>query len=137
MNKGTPYSWLIISKRSGTSVTATSNSWKFYLSGEGLLNYPPFPADLISPTSGKSFASTTTSVELSWEGDDPDGEILTYTLYFDNQDGLQTPSLENKNISSNSKNVNVNSGNTYYWRIKTTDTNENSSYSQVYSFIID
>ena len=127
----------IVSKRSGTSETATSSSWKFYLSGEGLSNYPPYPAELISPTSGKSFAPSTNSVELSWEGSHPEGELITYTLFFDNLDGLQEPLTDNKNITSKSKIVDVDSGNTYYWRVKTTDTNLNSSYSQIFSFIVD
>ena len=112
LDKGTPYSWQIVSKRSGTSETATSSSWKFYLSGEGLSNYPPYPAELISPTSGKSFAPSTNSVELSWEGSHPEGELITYTLFFDNLDGLQEPLTDNKNITSKSKIVDVDSGNT-------------------------
>ena len=52
-------------------------------------------------------------------------------------DGLQEPLTDNKNITSKSKIVDVDSGNTYYWRVKTTDTNLNSSYSQIFSFIVD
>ena len=37
------------------------------------INYPPYPAKLISPKSGSSLSAGTTSVELSWEGSDPDG----------------------------------------------------------------
>mgnify|MGYP001179890183 FL=1 len=135
--KGTPYSWKVISKRNGTSKTATSNTWKFYLSGDGLTNYPPYPAKLISPKSGSSLSAGTTSVELSWEGSDPDGESLTYTLYFDTTDGLQSPLSSNKNITLSSKSVSVSSGKTYYWRIKSTDPNENSSYSLIYTFRVE
>ena len=32
------------------------------------------------------------SITLSWEGNDPDeGDSLTYTIYFDEVDGLQDP----------------------------------------------
>ena len=137
LDKGTPYSWEVVSNRNGTLVTATSSSWKFYLSGEGLTNYPPYPAELLSPKSGKLFLSSTQSVDLSWDSSDPDGEVLSYTLYFDTVDGLQEPLAGNKNLTAKSKTVDVGPATTYYWRIKTSDTNQNSSYSQVYTFRID
>ena len=135
--KGVPYSWKVISKRNGTTKTSTSDTWKFYLSGEGITNYPPYPAKLISPKSGSTLSSETTSVEMSWEGSDPDGESLTYTLYFDTTDGLQAPPSENKNLTTPSKTLAVSSGETYYWRVKSTDPNENSSYSSVYTFRVE
>lgn len=135
--KGAPYSWKVISKRNGTTKTSTSDTWKFYLSGEGITNYPPYPAKLISPKSGSTLSAETTSVEMSWEGSDPDGESLTYTLYFDTTDGLQAPPSENKNLTTPSKTIAVSSGETYFWRVKSTDPNENSSYSSVYSFRVE
>tara|TARA_B100001113_G_C20976940_1_gene564332 strand:+ start:133 stop:876 length:744 start_codon:yes stop_codon:yes gene_type:complete len=137
LTKGKPYSWKIISKRNGTDKTASSEVWKFYLSGEGLTNYPPFPASLLSPISGKSFTATTTSIELKWEGLDADGDILTYDLFIDQIDGKQKISAENANLASTSKVVEVISGNSYFWRIKTIDSNGNSSFSIIYSFRID
>ena len=137
LNKGTPYSWKIVSKRNGTTKTSTSDTWKFYLSGEGIKNYPPYPANLLSPKSGSRLPSSTTSVELSWEGSDPDGEVIKHTVYIDTIDGFQTPESENKNLTSSSKSITVTSGTTYYWRIKLTDPNENSSYSLVYTFLIE
>ena len=72
LSKGTPYSWKVTSKRNGTSKTAESSTWKFYLSGNGISNYPPYPSTLISPSSGNVFPSSTSSVELSWEGSHPE-----------------------------------------------------------------
>ena len=126
--------WKIISKRNGTNVTASSESWKFYLSGEGLSNYPPYPASLLAPKSGKSFQSSTTTVELSWEGLDADGDLLTYDLYIDTIDGNQSPDINNTLLSETSKVVEVSSGNSYFWRIKSIDIKGNSSFSIIYSF---
>ena len=134
LDKGTPYSWVVESKRSGTSETSLSSNWKFYLSGDGLTNHPPFPSKLISPRSGTTFSSSTTIVELSWEGSDPDGDTILYTLFFDIIDGFQNPLNENINLELNSKSIEVNSSTTYYWRIKATDSYGNSSYSLNYSF---
>ena len=137
MNKGTPYSWKITSKRNGTTETAESPTWKFYLSGDGVSNYPPYPSTLVSPTSGYTFPSDTSEIQLSWEGSHPESLSLTYNLYIDTTDGLQDPVSSNQNLSETSKTVVVSSGNSYYWRVKATDSNNNSSYSIIYSFRVD
>ena len=137
LNKGTPYSWKVTSKRNGTSETVESSTWKFYLSGDGISNYPPYPSTLISPSSGHVYSSSTSSVELSWEGSHPENSSLTYDLYIDTTDGLQEPVSSNKNLSAKFKSVQVSSGKSYYWRVKATDSNNNSSYSIVFSFKVD
>ncbi len=139
LNKGTPFSWYVVSRRNQTTAVAESENWRFYLSGEGVTNYPPYPAQLVSPSSGKSFESSTSSVLLTWEMTDSDesNQNLTATLYFDTVDGLQTPSAENSNISSSQKEVTVSSGNVYYWRVKTTDAAGDSSFSMVYVFRVE
>ena len=48
LTKGYPYSWQITSSNS-SNTTAKSDKWKFYLSGEALTNYAPFPAELLTP----------------------------------------------------------------------------------------
>ena len=55
-------------------------------------------------------------------------------LYIDTTDGLQEPISSNKNLSAKSKSLQVSSGKIYYWRVKATDSNNNSSYSIVFSF---
>ena len=137
LNKGTPYSWKVTSKRNGTTVTVESSTWKFYLSSDGISNYPPYPSTLLSPSSGHLFSSSTTSVELSWDGSHPENSSLTYDLYIDTTDGLQEPISSNKNLSAKSKSLQVSSGKSYYWRVKATDSNNNSSYSIVFSFKVD
>ena len=137
LNKGTPYSWKITSKRNGTSETAESSTWKFYLSSDGISNYPPYPSTLLSPISAHSFSSDTSSVELSWEGLHPENLTLTYDLFIDTTDGLQDPISSNQNLSAKSKSVQVSSGNSYYWRVKATDSNNNSSYSAIHSFKVE
>ena len=137
LNKGTPYSWKITSKRNGTSETAESSTWKFYLSSDGISNYPPYPSTLLSPISAHSFSSDTSSVELSWEGLHPENLTLTYDLFIDTTDGLQDPISSNQNLSAKSKSVQVSSGKSYYWRVKAKDTNNNSSYSTIHSFKIE
>ena len=128
------YSWKIVSKANDTSDTTDSDTWQFYLAGDGQENYAPFPATILSPTSGAAVDTNNGSITLSWEGNDPDeGDSLTYTIYFDEVDGLQDPIEEDS--SETELEVSVESGTTYYWRVKTSD-GTSSSFTLVYSFIV-
>ena len=128
------YSWKVVSKANDTSDTTESDTWQFYLAGDGQENYAPFPATILSPTSGAAVDTNNGSITLSWEGNDPDEEdSLTYTIYFDEVDGLQDPIEEDS--SETELEVSVESGTTYYWRVKTSD-GKSSSFTLVYSFIV-
>ena len=130
------YSWKIVSKANDTSDSTSSDTWQFYLAGDGQENYAPFPATIVSPSSGSSVDSSNGSISLSWEGNDPDeSDTLIYTIYFDDTDGLQAPSNNNTGISETSIEVNAESGITYYWRVKSSD-GKSSSFTLVYSFIV-
>jgi len=130
------YSWKVVSKANDTNDTTSSDTWQFYLAGDGQENYAPFPATIISPISGAAVDASNGLVTLSWEGNDPDeGDSLTYTIYFDEVDGLQDPQTANTNITETSLEVEVESGTTYYWRVKTSD-GTSSSFTLVYSFIV-
>ena len=128
------YSWKVVSKANDTSDTTESDTWQFYLAGDGQENYAPFPATILSPTSGAALDANNGSITLSWEGNDPDeGDSLTYTIYLDEVDGLQDPIEEDS--SETELEVSVESGTTYYWRVKTSD-GKSSSFTLVYSFIV-
>lgn len=133
--KGVPYSWQITSKNSGTKITF-SDTWKFYLAGDGIANYAPFPATAEAPVPGSTVAAVDGKVTISWLGSDPDDDGLTYTLYVDEVDGLQDPAAELQNLSEASAEVAVESGAVYYWRVVTSD-GVNTSSSIVYSFRVE
>ena len=135
LDKGQPYIWKVTSKNTSSTQTGASSSWKFYLAGEGIKNYAPFPADLKSPSSGMTISrSSDGKVTFTWEGSDPDqDDELKYTLYVDKTDGKQSPSTELTNISSKTADVSLDGSSTYYWRVKTSD-GSNSSFSIIYSF---
>jgi hypothetical protein len=130
--KGVPYSWQIISKNSGTKITF-SDTWKFYLAGDGVANYAPFPAVFESPAPGSTVQPVDGKITISWEGSDPDEDNLTYTLYIDTVDGQQETADELKDMSASSTEVIVEAGAIYYWRVVTSD-GVNTSSSITYTF---
>jgi|TARA_B110000259_G_scaffold132213_1_gene149152 hypothetical protein len=135
LDKGVPYSWNITSKSTASSTNTTSDTWKFYLAGTGIVNYAPFPAELKTPASGSTVSRDGEGkVTFTWDGSDPDAEdTLTYTLYIDKIDGEQTPPSAQSNLTVKTLAVALDAATTYYWRVKTSD-GTNNSYSIVYSF---
>ena len=134
LDKGVPYSWKVTSKNTQTTTTTGSDTWKFYLAGDGVVNYAPFPAELKTPASGSTVTLSDGKATFTWEGTDPDsGDTLSYTVYVDTTDGKQTPTTALSNLSAQTADVELEAATTYYWRVKTSD-GTNASYSIVYSF---
>jgi len=132
--KNTPYKWWVISKASGSTETAKSAEWKFYNSGDAIITYAPFPAELVRPTNGTTVTTATTTLE--WMGSDVDGDITSYDVYFGT---VNPPANLLENVVAPTKkieNVEV-SSNIYYWKVITKDGEGNSSTSQVFEFKVE
>ncbi|TBN00904.1 hypothetical protein EYD45_13850 [Hyunsoonleella flava] len=131
--RGTPYSWYVVSKNSG-SETAQSPTWKFYNAGEATSSYAPFPAELVAPNLSQVLGASTTSVSLEWNGSDVDNDINEYDILF----GTVSPPVNKVTTTSNTNfSVNVTSGSTYYWRVITYDDQNNNSESQIFGFSVE
>jgi len=136
LTRGHRYAWIITSKNKGTETTA-SDTYKFYLAGDGEENAAPFSAEAVYPKPGSSVTpSENNTVILEWEAVDPDSDTLTYTLHIDTIDGRQEATEENQNLTTNTKEVAVESGTIYYWSVTTSDGGI-SVTSDVYSFRVD
>lgn len=133
LQRATPYAWSVISKSSESDSTATSETWKFYNAGDGIENYAPFPADVISPTMSQRLTSVS-SVLLFWNGSDVDNDIANYDVFFgtDNPPSLFSEALESEELT-----VEVSAGSIYYWFIVTEDEKGNQSQSIVYQFMVE
>lgn len=135
LDKNVPFSWTVSSFDSALKKRSSSLVWKFYASaGESVVNYAPFPADLIMPIQDKIVTAVDGKITLKWAGSDTDSNSLKYTVYLDKVDGKQTPVAELTNLLDTQANVSVGTG-VYYWRVKTSDGNS-SSFSQVVSFTV-
>ena len=136
LTRGHRYAWKITSKNKGTETTA-SDTYKFYLAGDGEENAAPFSAEAVYPQPGSSVTkSENNTVTLEWEAADPDNDTLTYTLLIDTIDGRQEATEENTGLTTNTKEVAVDSGTIYYWSVTTSDGSI-SVTSDVFSFRVD
>lgn len=129
IERGTSFSWHIISISNSTSKTATSETWNFFNAGEPVENYIPFPAEVVSPPMG---GLSDNIVSLKWNGSDLDHDIVKYEVYLDESNPPTTwlatatdTSLDDVTLSSNKL---------YYWTVKTIDNYGNSSMSPVFEF---
>ena len=93
-------------------------------------NNPPNAPSNPSPADGETNVSITT--DLSWQCSDPDGDALTYDVYFGTS---STPPKVASNISSTTYDPGtLQYSTTYYWKIVAWDSNGASTSSPVWSF---
>ena len=136
LTRGHRYAWKVTSKNKGTQTTA-SDTYKFYLAGDGEENAAPFSAEAVYPQPGASVTvSEHNTVTPEWEAADPDSDTLTYTLLIDTVDGRQEATEENIGLTTNTKEVSAEAGTIYYWSIITSDRSI-SVNSDVFSFRVD
>ncbi len=131
IQRGTPYEWFVISRADGTNATANSPTWRFYNQGPGVVNYPPFPAEAVSPQRGSSIDSVGGSVSLEWNGSDVDNDIVEYEVLFDT---ASDPVTSLGTTANSTIDASVSSGTVYYWRVISTDSAGNTSQSEIFQF---
>lgn len=132
LKRNTPYSWYIISKSSKNPTTVNSNTWKFYNAGLATTSYPPYPAEITSPTLGQTVTSTNGKISLQWIGSDADNDIINYDVYLGTT--ISPVLIKSQHNSTTLADVSVNSRTTYYWKVITRDANGNTSDSGLFEF---
>lgn len=134
LERGNPYSWMVISKNDGEETTASESS-RFYVAGDPGSNNVPFPAELMSPASGSTVSPVDGKITLEWDAaaTDTDGDNLTYTLYADTVDGNQEPPEEWKGLTDTSLQIDVEPNAVYYWHVETSD-GKNTAISNTFTF---
>lgn len=131
IERGVPYEWFVTSRAQGTTETAVSATFRFYNEGAGIENYAPFPAEAVNPARGANIAASAT-VTLEWSASDVDDDIVEYEVFFGTDADPQT-SL-GTTAESSFPDVAITTGTTYYWRVVTTDSQGNTSTSEVFQF---
>ena len=135
LSKAEPYSWSVRSIGETGTTPSVSDPWKFYLAGDAVVNYAPFPADLITPRSG---ANTTPDINnlviLRWTADDVDDDLNRFEVYLDAIDGTTLNQEIAYQAQETQLEVEVENNTVYYWKIVAIDLNGNQSSSGVYTF---
>ncbi|MDA9035923.1 hypothetical protein N9H73_02650 [Flavobacteriaceae bacterium] len=130
-----PYSWKVIASGEAGAKSASSELWKFFLAGDEVVNYAPFPPELISPRPSATIdVNSLNEIVLNWTCSDVDNDIVTFKVYLDTTDG-STLVRELDYVQNNTElGVDVINDGNYFWKVVAIDSNGNSSSSGVYSF---
>ncbi len=132
IDKGAPFSWLVVSRNSDSQSSASSSTWQFYNAGSQT-SYAPFPATINSPASGATVVSNSNGVvTLDWTGADVDNDLTGFDIYH----GTVNPPVDleaSTTVGVTDIPVSVQSG-VYYWRVVSKDSGGNTSDSGVYSY---
>ena len=135
LSKAEPYSWSVRSIGETGTAPSVSDPWKFYLAGDAVVNYAPFPAELITPRSG---ANTTPDINnlviLRWTADDVDNDLDRFEVYLDAIDGTTLNQEITYLAQETQLEMEVENNTVYYWKIVAIDLNGNQSSSGVYTF---
>lgn len=133
LERNTPYSWFVTSKAAHITATTSSDTWKFYNSGPAIVNYAPFPAEIVAPAMKQTATVLNGEITLTWKGSDVDNDIVNYDVYLGDS---SSPALLKSKVSENTlKDVAVSAGKIYYWKVVTRDSNGNMSDSGIYQFM--
>ena len=133
LEKGAPYSWVVVSRNDETENIATSATWQFYNAGFSV-TYAPFPAQVVHPESGaRVIRDINNEVELQWFGADIDGDIVSYEVYFENTTP-PTQLIAAPSVSVQSTKVPVLTNTTYFWKVLSIDSEGNTSDSGIFTF---
>ena len=133
LEKGAPYSWQVTAINNQSREETPSPVWQFFNAGSEV-SYPPFPAQLLEPSSGASvLPDVNGQILLRWELADPDNDLEECEVYL-GTDPAALPSLEVLSPSVGSLLVQVEAETVYYWQVLSRDSQGNSSLSGLYSF---
>jgi hypothetical protein len=120
----TTYYWQVVAKDSATQTAGPIWSFK-------TMSGPPQFLDF-SPSDGATGVPFSPPPTLSWNAIDPDGDALTYDVYFGN---AYPPPLRISNYPSNTFNPGMLSRITvYYWKVVAKDTHGTTAIGPVLSF---
>ena len=96
----------------------------------GIFNDPPVPP--VNPSPENNTDSVSIYTDLTWECSDPDGDTLTYDVYFENS---STPQMQVSGMSGTTYHPGVlQVSATYYWLIVAHDGHGHSATSEVWKF---
>jgi len=126
LESNTTYNWYVVAVDEFDN-RATSTIWTFTT-----LNHSPV-VSLLGPLDGAT--DLTDGIKLSWQGEDPDDEMLYYDVYLGTTEELNDENIVLASATSTSYVFSSYKGNsTYYWKVQVRDEHEGVANSDVWSF---
>ncbi len=127
MNYETTYYWKIVADDGEYEIEG--EIWSFTTEAEGTINHPPdAPFD---PVPNDNAENVSVNSNISWSGSDPDGDALTYDVYFGNTTNPPSVIAGQSNTSYDLGPLDF--GSIYYWKI-IADDGELETEGEVWCF---
>ncbi len=108
------------------------NVWYLLYSLSSSSNNPPYPAD--NPSPPQNAVNQSLFAQLSWTGGDPDGDAVTYDVYFDAWDTSPSIKVANHQSGTSFNPGTLSANTTYYWKVVAFDDHGLSTASPVWNF---
>lgn len=132
LEKGQAYYWNVTPIDENDNRGVSTATAAFLTRGEGVTNYAPFAAEIVSPANNSAVSAG--SLTLSWNGNDVDtNDTLTYEVFFGENGNL---SLQDDSVSATNYSVDIVTGRSYSWRVDVKDQNGAKSIGQVWEFTV-
>jgi uncharacterized protein (TIGR02145 family) len=128
LSNSTDYFWKIVAKDNHSNSTAGA-VWKFTTIAAAV-NQPPLQPS--NPTPANNTTSQSTSPILSWECSDPEGDPITYDVYFGTS--VNPPLLIPDYPDNFVPLFSLNGITDYYWKIVAKDNHSNSTTGAIWKF---
>jgi hypothetical protein len=131
LEKNTAYYWRIKATDSKGLSSDYSATYKFYTSGDAVVNHLPFSPEIVEPAINTVLSTTTAA--LKWNATDVDAtDVLSYDVYF----GTTNPPTEKivDNASLKTKDVTLEATKEYFWKVVVKDNKGGETVGQVWKF---
>jgi len=131
LEKNTAYYWRIKATDTKGLSSDYSVTYKFYTSGDAVVNHLPFSPELVNPLINTVLSTTTAS--LKWNATDVDAtDTLSYDVYF----GTANPPTAKISENNTTKTVDVTlePAKEYFWKVVVKDNKGGEAVGQVWKF---
>jgi hypothetical protein len=131
LDKNTAYYWRLKATDSKGLSSEFSPTYKFYTSGDAVINHLPFAPELVEPAISTVLSSTTAI--LKWNASDVDvSDVLTYDVYL----GTTNPptSKVSENIDTNALGIILEPAKVYFWKVVVKDNKGGETIGQIWKF---
>ncbi len=114
LSYGTTYYWKVVAK-DNKGATTEGPEWKFTTQSNRAPNTPS------NPSPSNNVTNQPLTMTLSWDCSDPDGDILTYDVYFGTSSN-PTTKISTSQSGRTLNRSNLSYGTTYYWKVVAKDS---------------